>query len=155
MYNLTFREMIRAKSVAGACPLKDRVMKSSGLQRLPHDLPPTSRTNTKYKDWDEERLMMAVKAVQDMGYSVRRAAEEHGVPKSTLHDRVSGKHLTGLKSGPEKYLTDEEEMELEEFLMGCTSVGFAHQCHHLKIDPKSRFWPAVVQVYMHFPILSF
>ena len=65
-----------------------------------------------------------MKAVQDMGYSVRRAAEEYGVPKSTLHDWVCGRHLPGLKRGPEKYLTEEEERELE-FFIGCASVGFA------------------------------
>jgi hypothetical protein len=29
------------------------------------------------------------------------------------------------QSGPPKYLADEEEEELEEFLSGCASVGFA------------------------------
>ena len=76
----------------------------------------------KYKRWNEEHVANAVKAV---GYSVRRAAEEYGVPKSTLHDWVCGRHLPGLKSGPEKYLTEEEGRELEEFLIGCASVGFA------------------------------
>ena len=32
-------------------------------------------------------------------------------------------------SGPPKYLTDEEEEELEEFLAGCASVGFARTRH--------------------------
>lgn len=44
-----------------------------------------------------------------MGYSVRCAAEEYGVPRSTLHDRLCGKHLPGGKSGPTMYLTEEEE----------------------------------------------
>ena len=39
--------------------------------------------------------------------------------------RVSAKHLPGLKSEPEKYLTNDEETELEEFLIGCAFVGFA------------------------------
>ena len=32
-------------------------------------------------------------------------------------------------SGPPKYLTDEEEEELEEFLAGCASVGFTRTRH--------------------------
>ena len=32
---------------------------------------------------------------------------------------------SGHNSGPPKYLTDEEEEELEKFLIGCASVGFA------------------------------
>ena len=118
-------QMIRATAASGTCPLKDRVLKSSGLHSLPRDLPQTSNTRVKYKCWSEEHFTNAMKAVEDMGYSVHRAAEEYGVPKSTLHDRVSGKHLLGGKSGPERYLTEEEESELEEFLVGCALVGFA------------------------------
>ena len=56
---------------------------------------------------------------------MRRAAEEYDVPKSTLHDRLVGKVMVGGRSGLPRYLTDEEEVELEEFLAGCASVGFA------------------------------
>ena len=49
----------------------------------------------------------------------RRAALEFDVPKSTLHDRLSGKVAAGGQSGPQKYLTEEEEEELEGFLVGC------------------------------------
>ena len=50
---------------------------------------------------------------------------EFDVPKSTLHDRLSGKVTVRGQSRPQKYLTDEEEEELENFLTGCASVGFA------------------------------
>lgn len=45
----------------------------------------------------------------------------------SLHsiDHVTGKVLTLGQSGPPKYLTNEEEEELEEFFSGCASVGFA------------------------------
>lgn len=33
--------------------------------------------------------------------------------------------VLGGQSGPQKYLSDEEEAELEGFLVGCASVGFA------------------------------
>jgi len=63
-------------------------------------------------------------AVKDQGFSVQRAAEEYAILKSTLHDRVSGRVLAGVCSGPPKYLTDEEEVELERCLTHCSSVGF-------------------------------
>ena len=56
---------------------------------------------------------------------MRRVAEEYNIPKSTLHDHLSGKVMEGGHSGLPKYLTDDEEAELEEFLVGCASVGFA------------------------------
>ncbi len=36
--------------------------------------------------WDDVKAMTAV----EMGMSIRRAGESHGVPQSTLHDGVSG-----------------------------------------------------------------
>jgi len=56
---------------------------------------------------------------------VRRAVEEYRVPRSTLHDRVSGRVQHGAASGPPRYLSDEEEKELAEFLRNCAKVGYA------------------------------
>ncbi len=42
-----------------------------------------------------------------------------------MFDRVSGRVTFGAKSGPPKYLSDEEE-ELVNFLSGCAAVGYAH-----------------------------
>ena len=44
--------------------------------------------------------------------TVRRAALVYGIPKSTLHDRVSGKVNHEARVGAPKYLTDEEEEEV-------------------------------------------
>ena len=60
---------------------------------------------------------MAYEAVTTGGYSVRRAAEEYQVPRSTLYDRVSGKVQFGAKSGSTRYLNDQEESELVNFLL--------------------------------------
>ena len=62
--------------------------------------------------WSESAMNVALKAVIEDGQSVRRAAEDFGVPKSTLGDRVSGHALPGAVSGPSRYLDDEEEKEL-------------------------------------------
>ena len=32
--------------------------------------------------------------------------------------------MAGVSSGPPKYLTDEEEDELEQFLAGCAAIGY-------------------------------
>ena len=67
----------------------------------------------------------AIKAVHTGTLSVRRAAEVYGIPKSTLHDRISGRVVQGASSGPEPYLTVTEETELVQFLTKCASMGFA------------------------------
>ncbi len=52
------------------------------------------------------------------GWTIRRAAEEFGVPRSTLYDRVCGRVMFGARSGPTRYLNDQEEKELCFFLPG-------------------------------------
>ena len=54
-------------------------------------------------------MASAVKAVTEDGMSVWGAAEYHGVPKSTLGDRISGRVLLGAKSGQNTYLSSEYE----------------------------------------------
>ena len=78
-----------------------------------------------YKGWTQESMTSAIKAVVDDGMSVRGAAEYYGVPKSTLGDRISGRVLPGAKSGPNTYLSSEEEEELVNFLCRTALVGHA------------------------------
>ena len=80
-----------------------------------------------FKQWSEEDLKLACKAVRD-GWTIRRAAEEFQVPKSTLYDRISGRVAFGARSGPKKYLSEKEEDELVSFLVGCARIGFARTC---------------------------
>ena len=56
------------------------------------------------------------KAIEDVraGYSIRRAAADYGIPKSTLADRISGRVIDGT---PAKYLSDAEEAELVKFIV--------------------------------------
>ena len=75
-----------------------------------------------FKQWSEDDLQS--KAVGD-GWTIRRAADEFGVLKSTLYDRVSGRISSGARSGPPCYLNDQEEIELVNFLIGCSKIGFA------------------------------
>ena len=107
----------------GDLPLKERIFKSPGQKQIPNIVSyPRAPT---YKRWTEDRLTKAISAVSQEKLSVRRAAMEFDVPKSTLHDHLVGKVVTGTNSEPPKYLSEEEEAELEEFLVGCASLGFA------------------------------
>lgn len=75
--------------------------------------------------WSENRLHLAYESVQRKKFSLRQAAEAFEVPKSTLHDWITGKVPFDKKSGPEKYLTDVEQAELVNFLIECARVGYA------------------------------
>ena len=63
-------------------------------------------------------------AIHD-GMSVRRAAEEYGIPRSTLYDHYSGKIAQGSRSGPKRYLDSTEEAELAQFLTDSSLIGYS------------------------------
>ena len=50
----------------------------------------------------------------------------YSIPKSTLHDHVSGKVRYGAKCGPDPYLDLEEEEELVSFLIRLAGIGYPH-----------------------------
>ena len=70
----------------------------------------------------------AISAVTKESLSIRRAALQFNVPKSSLGDRVSGHVAHGTMSGPPKYITDAEEIEIVHFLTRTAAIGY----------PKSR-----------------
>ena len=78
-----------------------------------------------YKHWSEARHQSAYAAVKDGRFSVRSAAEEYNVPKSTLSDRVTGRVKFGAHCGPVRYLSDTGEEELVNFLCGSARMGYA------------------------------
>ena len=82
-----------------------------------------------YKTWTSDRMSRAIMAVANCnGCSVRRAADEYNVPRSTLHDRVVDRVTHGAKSGPCRYLTSLEEEELVSHLQNCSSIGYGKSC---------------------------
>ena len=78
----------------------------------------------KYKQWCEESMLGALKAVSEGAMGVNRAATEFGVPRTTLKDRVSGRVTHGSQPGRKPYLTNAEEKELHEYLIVCASIGY-------------------------------
>ena len=75
------------------------------------------------KEWSDESMIAAIEAVK-AGAKVKRPALEHGVPRSTLNDRVSGRVVHGTKPGPRPYLSPHEESNLSEFLQAVGQVGY-------------------------------
>ena len=71
----------------------------------------------KYKQWSEESMLGAMKAVKEGSMGLNRAALEYGVPKTTLTGCLSERVIHGCKSGRSSYLTPEEERELYDWLI--------------------------------------
>ena len=120
-----------ATAVSSAIPLRDRVYQSKNSFKHPL-LHASIGRMSKYKHWDEDKMNRAYKAVNE-GMSIRRAADEYGIPRSTLHDRVIGKVMLGSKSGPCKYLDSDEEEELATFLSGCSAIGYSRTKKHVQV----------------------
>ena len=76
------------------------------------------------KQWTAEQMDAALYSVTHDGLSGNKAADLHGVPRSTLKDRLSGRVKHGTKPGPKPYLTVEEEAELTSHLLQAADIGF-------------------------------
>ena len=64
--------------------------------------------------------------------AANKAADLHGVPHSTLKDRLSGRVVHGTNPGPKPYLTRDEEMELSTHLLQASSIGLGKTCRDVK-----------------------
>ena len=84
----------------------------------------TPKRPTKRKQWTEDQMLAALDAVIKDGLSGNRAAILHGVPPSTLKDRLSGRVVHGKKPGPAPYLNSKEEKELSDHLILAARSGF-------------------------------
>ena len=89
-----------------------RKRKSFSSRKRSHSAPATLRVSSlrpaKRKQWS----MTAVLRALEEGASLTRASRDFGVPRSTLHDRVSRRVVHGVKPGPKPYLDEPEEKEL-------------------------------------------
>ena len=82
-----------------------------------------TRRPAKRKQWSEESMTAALKAVEH-GMSVSRASRDFGVPRSTIYDRFTGRVVHGVKPGPKPYLDQSEEEELGKYLKHCAKLGY-------------------------------
>ena len=108
--------------------LKDWIVVAHGS--LVPDSPSVRSRPFQYHCWDEMSMVQAMNAV-DGGLSIRKASEMFGVPKSSLHDRTSGKIQHGKKPGRVPYLTRREEDEFVNFLIKCANMGYPHTVSQL------------------------
>ena len=105
------------------CPsLKERIVRSS--TPIPDFSSQLVGIPDRYKRYTDEQLEKAYKCATQGELSIRRAAEAFDIPRSTLYDKISGKSGFGCTSGPPHYLSDSEEGELVNFLVGSSKVGY-------------------------------
>ena len=66
--------------------------------------------------WNNESLSRAssISVIKENQMSLRSASQVYGIPKSTLHDHLSGK-VKSTKRGPPTVLTNTEERKLAEW----------------------------------------
>ena len=76
--------------------------------------------SNKRKLWTNEQMLAALKAAEE-GQPVNQVARDHGIPKTTLKDCVSGRVTN---PGPTPYLSTVEGDELGNFLKSCAEVGY-------------------------------
>ena len=76
------------------------------------------------KQWSDVQMEGALENVIKDGLSQNRAADLHGVPRSTLKDRLSGRVVHGTNPGPQSYLSSSEELELAAFLVDAAKMGY-------------------------------
>ena len=76
----------------------------------------------------------AIKAVMNgSADSINAAARGHGVPPTTLKNRLSGRVVHGTNPGPVPYLSHYEEQELTEYLTQANTVGYGKTRHQIKV----------------------
>ncbi len=80
--------------------------------------------SSKLTAWDDVSMLQAMQAVKEGRMGVNCAALEHGVPKSTMKDRISGRVKNGSRSGPPSYLSEDMEKELVTLLIEASRKGY-------------------------------
>ena len=76
-------------------------------------------------------MLNALKVVKK-GSSIKRAAEEYGIPRTTLQDQVLGNVEHGKKPGQQPYLNVEEEKDLAKFVEVVADIGFGKTRKQIK-----------------------
>ena len=70
-------------------------------------------------------MVDAINDVTSNCLSANSAAKKHGVPPSTLKDRLSGRVLHGSKPGPKPHLSAAEEKELAGHLIDAANIEYS------------------------------
>ena len=102
---------------------RKRLTKRKRASSAPAVMVSPSKRSSKRKLWTDTQMTAAMESVK-AGSGINRAALDHGIPRSTLKDRISGRVLHGTKPGPSSYLSEREENYLAVFLKECAAVGY-------------------------------
>ena len=94
--------------------------------------PPILESPKKRMKWSKESMVAAMKAVSK-GSTIRKAALEHGVPRTTLQDRITGRVEHGCKPGAKPYLNKLEETNLANFLEIVSGIGYGKTKKQVKV----------------------
>ena len=106
--------------------VSDRTFRSKSVPPSISSVTPSLERPPLYKkSYEEDNLRRVYEEVREGQLSIRHAAEQYHVPKSTLNDRVTGRVKLDAHSGPSHYLTDREEDELVGFICHCAKAGYA------------------------------
>ncbi|KAI8486556.1 hypothetical protein Bbelb_357910 [Branchiostoma belcheri] len=76
----------------------------------------------KYREWDEEDMKQAIRAIKDERKAIYKVAKEFNVPQSTLDDRYNQRHTE--KVGRPTKLSPEDEEALVKYSMYMATKGF-------------------------------
>ena len=110
--------------------------KRKGFRRIKQarniHLEKTSNRAAKRKTWSNEQMTAAMECAKAGRMSINRSAEVHGVPRSTLKDRLSGRVQHGTKPGPVPYLSQTEEGDLCSYLLSSADVGYGKTRREVK-----------------------
>lgn len=85
--------------------------------------------NRKNLQYSKEDIAKALKEVQEVGISFRKAGEKYGIPHSTLRNRFNRRH-TG-KVGSSLILLDEEEDQLVWWIKSHAEAGYPLQRYEI------------------------
>ena len=91
------------------------------------------RASVKRLKWSNEAMEAAMNTVSTGAASINKAAFLHGVPPTTLKDRISGRVKHGTRSGPKRYLDKNEEQDLADHLVEAASIGYGKTRREVKM----------------------
>lgn len=87
-----------------------------------------SFSRKKRQTYGEDQLQKALLDVKDNSMSISQASQLHGIPRTTLSDKLKNNQTTKGIPGPSRILTEQEELDLLFYIITCTKRGFVLRC---------------------------
>lgn len=83
-----------------------------------------SKKNYQRFRYSEKTLDNAITEIKSGNLSLNKASEQYGIPKSTLHNKLTNKVPNIRKMGPPPILTSTEEKRIEAWILAKAKLGF-------------------------------